>query len=59
MAKDKTTKVRILADTDVNGEALKVNAVVVLDAAVAKSLIASGLADDTAAAVAYAESLTL
>ena len=57
MAKDKTTKVRILTDTVVDGGMLKADAVVTLDPDDAKALIDQGVADANPDAVAYAESL--
>ncbi len=57
MAKYKTVKVRILTDAEFDGMQLKADSVVVLDAKDAKSLVATGWADDNVAAVAYAESL--
>jgi hypothetical protein len=57
MAKDKTVKVRILTNVEFDGEKLKADSVVVLDAKDAKDLIGTGWADDNPDAVAYAESL--
>ena len=46
--------VRILADTAVAGVALKPNDIAIVSADLAPGLINSGIADDTAEAVAYA-----
>lgn len=54
---EKTIKVRILADTSVDGELLKCNAVATLGVDQAKRLIEQGIADSTPASVKYAESL--
>lgn len=53
MAADKTTKVRVIADTADH----RINDVLTLDAAAAKAAVAAGWADDDPAAVAYAEGL--
>lgn len=49
-----TKKVRILVDQPVGEKTYRANAVVEFDAAIASSLVKSGVADDTPAAVAYA-----
>lgn len=47
-------KVRILVDQPVGETTYRANAVVEFDAAIASSLVKSGVADDTPEAVAYA-----
>lgn len=53
----KEVKVRLLVDAVIDDQPCKCNTVVAVSTAEAKRLVAQGVADDTAAAVEYAESL--